>query len=53
VTPDFNPWANNENILSFTPLSSLSSIIHQLSPCPNRVDHLLSLLPPLSKLMEI
>jgi hypothetical protein len=51
--PDFNPWANSENILSFTPLPSLSSIIHQYSPHPNREDHPLSLLPPLSKSMEI
>jgi hypothetical protein len=31
VTPNFNPWPNSENILSFTPLPSLSSIIHQVS----------------------
>jgi hypothetical protein len=36
VAPDFNLWANSENILSFIPLPSLSSIIHQVSPLPNR-----------------
>jgi hypothetical protein len=42
VTPDFNPWANSENILSFTPLSFLSSIMHQHSPFHTVEDPLLS-----------
>jgi hypothetical protein len=51
--PDFNPWANSEKILSFTPPSSLSSIIHQHFILSNRGDPPFLSLSPLSTPMEI
>jgi hypothetical protein len=51
--PGCNPWANSKKNLLFYPLPSVSSIIHQDSPLPNRGSPSLSLLSPLSKPMEI